>query len=598
MKLGIRAVLAIAFFVASLIPLAVWAVWVSSSALEKEIHEVNDRHLVIAQNLSGALERYAEDVSAVFSHVVETDSGLRSSDHLGNLLSSLGFRHICLIDIDTRRVYSVTTSSTVDLQQISLPPLDTYFAMAEHALGELVFTDGTLSPSGHPVIYLVKKVQPNLVALGELSTDYIRKTQQEVTFGVGGHAAIVDKAGNVLAHPNETWVSTMKNIAPVDPVARMMKGETGVSKFFSPAVQADMIAGFTTIPTTGWGIMVPQPFEELEARADEVKQSAIAIVVLGVLISCILGWFIGGYIAKPVKAVAAAADDLAAQGSDIAVAQPRGFIPVEVRALTNRFNEMSAAVEQSRKAQRIALQVALEAAEAKSEFVTKVTHELRTPLNTVIGFSGLIRDQTQGPITQPEYVEYATMIHDSGQRLLEMVNDIITYARVEGRGEVLTESAVDVWGLVASAIDHIAPLAKERQINVASEPVGALPRLWADEIKLRQALDHILSNAVRFTPQEGDVIVDAKLEENGELSITVIDTGIGISEENTPKALAPFGQISSQFSRDYEGAGLGLPLAKLLLELHGGRLKIRSILGEGTSVTLTFPQDRVGQRGT
>ncbi|MEC9268101.1 ATP-binding protein [Pacificispira sp.] len=598
MKLGIRGILAVAFIVAAIVPLAAWASWVSASALDREIAEVEDRHLLLARNLSRALDRYAHDVAAVFSHVVESDPNSGGSEHLSALLESLQFRHICLIEVDSQRVISVSTATSTSLSSISLPPLDEYIARAERALGRMMFSDATLNPNGVPAIYLTKKVGPNLLALGELSTKYLRDTQQAIAFGEGGHAAIVDSAGNVLGHPNKAWEDEVRNIAKVDAVARMMEGETGVSQFYSPAAQLDMIAGFTTVPMTGWGVMIPQPLRELEARADEVRNSAFGIVALGAGIAGIVGWLIGGVIARPMRAVAAAADRLAEGRSEVSVPISTGMAITELQGLAVRFNEMTAALDAAHRAQTLALKAAEEAAEAKSDFVARVTHELRTPLNSVIGFSGMIRDQAHGPIDPPDYVDYAKMIHDSGQRLLEMVNDIIAYARIEGRSEELNETSIDIRRIAAAVVDQVSALAEESGVAVSVAIDEGLPQVWGDEIKLRQALGHLTKNAVLFTPTGGRVRIDGALTENGGLSIAVSDTGIGIAEPDIATALAPFGQISSRLDRSHEGAGLGLPLAKMLVELHGGTLRLRSHPEDGTTVTVILPPERVGIAGT
>lgn len=593
MKLGLRVILALAFMVASIVPLTVWAVWVRSAALEREIEEVQDRHLLLARNLGLALERYAKDVSAVFSHVVETDPELRGSQHLGTLLASLSFRHICLIEIDTKRVISVTPSAAYSKDNIALPPLDRFIEVAEFGLGKLVFTNVMLNPSGEPAIYLLKIIEPNLLALGELSTEFLRTTQRAVAFGEGGHAAIVDAIGQVIGHPRADWERAVKDLSAIEPVARMMKGETGVSTFFSPAAKEDMIAGFTTVPVTGWGVMIPQPYHELQAKADEVQKSAYFIVAFGVGLSTLLGFAIGGFIASPIKAVSKAADRVADGDADVAVSVPSGFVPVEVQALTRQFNEMSIALNKAREAEARALQAAEEAVEAKTDFLTRVTHELRTPLNTVIGFSGMIRDQTQGPIHPPDYVEYGRYIHDGGQRLLEMVNDIIAFSRVDRRGEDVARSVVDIAVILTMAVEKIQSMAREGQVDVSLSLAKNLPDLWVDEVKIRQIVSHLVTNAVKFTPSGGAVVVAAHTGSAGGINIVITDTGIGLSEEQIPLALSPFGQISSHLARNYEGAGLGLPLSKMLVEQHGGTLSIQSTPGQGTVVTVYLPPDCV-----
>ena len=258
MRFGIQTILALAFASASLIPLGFWAVSVGEFALDREEREVEDRHLLLAQNISRALERFAVDAAAVFSHVTENDSIYEDNSHLSALLQSMGFVHICQIDTSSGRILSASVSADLD-EDIILPPMGNLIETAQRALGGLVFSDVMQSPNGTPAIYLIRDLGDGIVALGQLTTDYIQDTQKAVAFGEGGHAAIVDRSGNVIGHPNQAWVREVRNISRVDPVARMMQGETGVSKFYSPAAEVDMIAGFTTVPRTGWGVMIPQP---------------------------------------------------------------------------------------------------------------------------------------------------------------------------------------------------------------------------------------------------------------------------------------------------------------------------------------------------
>ncbi|MDF1749550.1 MAG: HAMP domain-containing sensor histidine kinase, partial [Alphaproteobacteria bacterium] len=345
--------------------------------------------------------------------------------------------------------------------------------------------------------------------------------------------------------------------------------------------------------STGWGIMIPQPFSELEAKADEVQKSAYYIVAFGVALSTLLGFGIGGFIAAPIKAVSNATDRVAQGNADVTVSVPKRMIPLEVQALTNRFNEMSLALDMARKAESRALRAAEEAVEAKSDFLTRVTHELRTPLNTVIGFSGMIRDQTQGPINPPDYIEFGRFIHEGGQRLLEMVNDIIAISSIDRRGDKVTKSLVDISAVLTMAVEHIRPIASEGQVDVSLVLADDLPNLWVDEVKIRQILSHLLTNAVKFTPIGGSVTVTAHTDGRGGFEIVFSDTGIGMSEEQIPIAISPFGQISSHLARAYEGAGLGLPLSKLLVEQHGGTINIQSTPGQGTVVTVYLPPDCV-----
>jgi signal transduction histidine kinase len=228
---------------------------------------------------------------------------------------------------------------------------------------------------------------------------------------------------------------------------------------------------------------------------------------------------------------------------------------------------------------------------AKTEFLANMSHELRTPLNAIIGFSQLMTDQRQA--TDPKRVtSYAKDIHTAGEHLLREVNRILDLAKIEaGRAELHEE-----WFSPAEAVEipvsFVRPQADGAGQSLVVWIPAALPQLYADQQYFKQILINLLSNAVKFTPRGGKVTLTAAVESDGWLNVSVADTGIGIAEEDIWKALVPFAQVSSDLSRKYEGTGLGLPLSKGFVEMHGGTLKIDSEPGRGTTVTVRFPPDR------
>jgi|SRR5579863_2955643 len=229
---------------------------------------------------------------------------------------------------------------------------------------------------------------------------------------------------------------------------------------------------------------------------------------------------------------------------------------------------------------------------AKTEFLANMSHELRTPLNAIIGFSTVMRDRTFGPLST-KYGEYAAAIAESGTHLLTVINSILDMARAEANRLVLVEEDVEIARAVAFSVGTIEEMARRAEIDCQSDIPENLPRFLGDAAKLRQILINLLSNAVKFTPSGGQVRVSVEHEPEGGLAVTVSDTGIGIPRDKIPLALAPFGQIESGLDRRYDGTGLGLPLAKRLIELHGGTMEIESEPGKGTVITAHFPKERV-----
>lgn len=253
------------------------------------------------------------------------------------------------------------------------------------------------------------------------------------------------------------------------------------------------------------------------------------------------------------------------------------------------------------------LSIAKERAEtanrAKTRFLGNMSHELHTPLNAVLGYSEMMKLQVLGPVGNPQYVEYVEHIHDRGQHLLGLVSQVFDLSQLEAGDVALTEEKVDIAKLVIEAVEGVIPAAAADNILVNAEIATDLPPLRGDFARLRQALGNVLANAVKFTTSENRVVVTARRASDGSLAISVEDGGIGMSAREIARVTIPFHRLESQ---DYlkrmtalkhdtgqTNTGLGLPIAKMLVELHDGRLEIASQLGIGTKVTIVLPGSRL-----
>ena len=229
---------------------------------------------------------------------------------------------------------------------------------------------------------------------------------------------------------------------------------------------------------------------------------------------------------------------------------------------------------------------------AKSAFLANMSHELRTPLNAIIGFSEIMREQVMGPIPE-RYRAYAADINVSGIHLKNILNDILDLTKIEmGAIDRLREETVRLCDLAEACRNIITPLADKNGVSLSFNAGEDLPALRADATRLKQIMLNLVSNAVKFTESGGTVSVGARLE-HGDCVITVADTGIGMRPQDIEVALKPFRQIDSALNRRYEGTGLGLPLTKAMVELHGGTLVLESAVGEGTTVTVHLPAARL-----
>ncbi len=233
---------------------------------------------------------------------------------------------------------------------------------------------------------------------------------------------------------------------------------------------------------------------------------------------------------------------------------------------------------------------------AKSDFLAVISHELRTPLNAILGFAAIIENRMYGPADDERYADSARNIREGGEHMLSIVNNILDLSKVEAGGMELNEETFDLLAVVQAAVNLVRDRAETRAITLKVSLPDRLPPLFADGRLVKQMLINLLSNAVENTPADGWVVITAEGDGKGGLSIAVADTGRGIAEDDLAFALTPFKTFGDQQAGMSHGIGLGLPLVKSLIELHGGEFQINSKLGTGTTVALTFPPARVGDR--
>lgn len=230
---------------------------------------------------------------------------------------------------------------------------------------------------------------------------------------------------------------------------------------------------------------------------------------------------------------------------------------------------------------------------AKSEFLSHMSHELRSPLNAIIGFSDTMRLQIFGKLGNPKYDEYTENIHESGRHLLELIDDILDLSVIEAGVVELDEADVDVTKLIDATTTMVRPRAEKALVKLSIDVPKDRIRIRGDDRRLKQIVINLLTNAIKFTPERGEVSVSIRIDQDESLLLAVKDNGIGIAPENIENVKSPFGQVESALSRKNRGVGLGLSLCIELAKLHDGTLDIDSALGKGTTVTVRFPPERV-----
>lgn len=588
------------------VPLILFYVWPISKAMENELEQVKGKHLLIAQNLGSALERYHSDVITTFEYYVEKSTRFPATDISTTLLTNLNFRHICIADPISGRVLSGYGELIAKCPKI-VPPKRLAMFKDLAVEGKTIMSGVVKGPHDKPIIFLVH-AKNGFYVIGALNTDYIVQLGKQISFGVKGHAAIVDQHGRVLAHPLDSWIAAIKDISKISTVRRMLAGETGVQIFFSPALKDDMIAGFAAVKGPGWGVMIPQPLKELKDAAKEIQWSAIYIFAIGIIIAFFVSVLATLPILRPLSAAVEGAKRMGQGHTNTRLNLGYRFIPRELYSLLTSFNKMAENVSSAEKEltdhrdnlqtqvdeatselkiQAAELQEALkkekELSALQRQFVSMVSHEFRTPLALIDSSAQLIKRRAHS-ITPCETIEKIESIRAAIQRMTRLLESTLTASMLdEGRINInVKECRVDK--VLTEICSNHQRLTSEHKIDCK---FGELPTtMTADAAALEQIFNNLLSNAIKYSPDSSLIEVFAE-QDDDQIVIQVRDFGLGIDEDDLPNMFGRY--FRAKTSAGIAGTGIGLNLARVFVELHGGSINVRSTKGEGSIFTIRLP---------
>ena len=329
----------------TLIPIFSLSIWTNKIIKEQVYDSVNEKHLLIANNITFALNRYTKDLSSALKTSASSHNTNKNKHITDDLLKQLNIHTLGKYNKSGKRVITYFGDTIYTPNSLFSLKIDVQLLEVD----KVYFSDLKQGFLPEPSLFLYLKDDQEQLWLAVLSRKYIKQIQSLISFGEKGHAAIVDKKGRILAHPREDWENTGKNLSKVSIVKQMMAGETGVSQFYSPALEEDMIAGFNVIDQTGWGVMVPQPISELDISIGKIKQITLTISLISFFTAALLSWWVAGIITHPIKTLARRTNRIA--GSyDHKLNDRKSRLPPtkEFSALMLSFNHMAKQIEKDK----------------------------------------------------------------------------------------------------------------------------------------------------------------------------------------------------------------------------------------------------------
>ena len=345
MRVSLRVLLTMTLLLLTAVPVALFGVWAQKTVLKREFDRVEDSHLLLANTVTLALSRHAVDLRAVFRLLVSLPPVQRSSPEIVTLAKGLNVANFQLLSAKGKLISNVSFDGNLPVTRVVAPESVIRHGGRKASSGNVFFHTVKKDSYGKTRIFLTAGYPDGTLALASISLDYFQKLQSSIRFGESGHSAIVDQAGNVMAHPKQEWVRENKNIAGLKPIQHMLAGKSGVVQFFSPAINEQMITGYAVTPEVNWGVMVPQKVDDLRKVANSVLQQLWSVLVAGLILSGLVAWWLAGWIVKPLKRITDTANRMNA-GELNARVLPFVTVPsTEFRVLGEAFDKMAQSLQ-------------------------------------------------------------------------------------------------------------------------------------------------------------------------------------------------------------------------------------------------------------
>ena len=560
----------------------------------------NQEHLVTLQRekaLAAAtrIEQYIQDIEHQLGWTALPQVGAGA-----NPAEQRRYEYLKLL----RQAPAITEVAWIDASgreqlRVSRLAMDVVGAGTDYA-GDARFLEAKGGRTWYSPVYFRKETEPYMtisrpaggagggVTVAEVNLKFVWEVVSRIQIGKAGLAYVVNSAGTLIAHPDISLVLQKTDLSRLAQVAALTRGEGADAPMARDLKGEEVLTAHARIPTLNWTVFVELPLAEAFAPLYASILRIGLLLLAGLVLSMLASLYLARRMVEPIRAIQAGA-------ARIGVGQLEQRIEVhtgdELEALSEQFNKMAVDLKESyssleRKVEERTRDLEV-ATRHKSEFLANMSHELRTPLNAIIGFSEVLQERMFGEMNEKQ-TEYIDDIHGSGKHLLSLINDILDLSKIEAGRMELDLATFSVPEAIGNALTLIRERALRHGIELTASIDPAVGAISADERKFKQILLNLLSNAVKFTPEGGRVVVAAQ-PAHGMIEVSVTDTGIGIALEDQEAVFEEFRQVGKDYTRKAEGTGLGLALTRKFVELHGGKIRLKSEPGKGSTFTFTLP---------
>jgi len=438
------------------------------------------------------------------------------------------------------------------------------------------------------------------VTVAEMNLKLIWDVIAQIHIGKTGYAYVVDSRGVLIVHPDISSVLKNTDLSALPQVRAARAGSPGPGEGLDAAIARDpsgrsVLAASAAVAPVGWWVFVEQPLEEAFQPVYESMFRAGLLVLLGAALSILASLFLARRMVTPIRALQAGAARIGAGALghrlEIRTGDELQALAEEFNRMATRLEESHAGLEQKVRERTRDLRQALAQLDAanrhKSQFLANVGHELRTPLHAIIGFSEVLLDPAL-ELSEENRSRYLAHITTSGKQLLGLINELLDLSKIEAGRMDLEIRPANIGDVLDAVHDTLRPLADRKAIDLRVEIDGGIPSCPMDAARIKQVVLNLAGNAVKFTPPQGQVWLRADRVDGG-VRVEVGDTGPGIALEHHRRIFVEFEQAGTSSADRLEGTGLGLALAKRLVEMHGGRIWVESETGNGSRFYFTLP---------